>query len=105
FIVNGFLKAGTSPRAVFEAFHFGGAYVDAVEKFFNPDEPRVPAGSGRTSGEWTDGEETGGDDAARAGTAGQEEQGSPLLGRMPLPAASFLGELNAAQAAELGAYA
>jgi hypothetical protein len=105
FIVNGFLKAGTSPRAVFEAFHFGDAYVDAVEKLFNPDEPRVPAGSGRTSGEWTDSEETGGDDAARAGTAGQEEQGSPLLGRLPLPPASFLGELNAAQAAELGAYA
>jgi hypothetical protein len=104
FIVDGFMKVGTSPRAVFEAFHFGAAYIDAVEKFFNPDEPRVPAGSGRTSGEWTDSEETGGDDATRAGTAGHEEQRSSLLGRMPLPAASFLGELNAAQAAELGAY-
>jgi hypothetical protein len=105
FIVDGFMKAGTSPRAVFEAFHFGGAYIDAVEKFFNPDQPRVPAGSGRTSGEWTDSKEAGGDDAARAGTAGQEEQGSSLLGRAPLPPASFLGELNAAQAAELGTYA
>ena len=105
FIVDGFMKAGTSPRAVFEVFHFGGAYIDAVEKLFNPDEPRVPAGSGRTSGEWTDSEATGGDDAARVGTAGQAAQGPSLLGRMPLPAASFLGELNAAQAAELGAYA
>ena len=105
FIVDAFMKSGTSPRAVFEAFHFGVAYIDAVEKFFNPDEPRVPAGSGRTSGEWTDSEEAGGGDAARAGTAGQEEQGSSLLGRAPLPAASFLGELNAAQAAELAAYA
>jgi hypothetical protein len=50
FIVDAFMKSGTSPRAVFEAFHFGVAYIDAVEKFFNPDEPRVPAGSGRTSG-------------------------------------------------------
>jgi hypothetical protein len=91
FIVDGFMKAGTSPRAVFQALGLGAAYIDAVEKFFNPDEPRVPAGSGRASGEWTDSEETGGDDAARAGTAGQEEQGSSLLGRMPLPAASFLG--------------
>ena len=105
FIVDAFMKSGTSPRAVFEAFHFGVAYIDAVEKFFNPDEPRVPAGSGRTSGEWTDSEEAGGGDAARAGTAGQEEQESSLLGRAPLPVASFLGELNAAQAAELAAYA
>src|SRR4029077_9076987 len=105
FIVDSFMKAGTSPRAVFEAFHFGAAYIDAVEKFFNPDEPRVPAGSGRTSGEWTDSEATGGDDAARAGTARQEEQGSSVPGRAPLPAAGFLGELNAAQAAELGTYA
>ena len=99
------MKVGTSPRAVFEAFHFGAPYIDAVEKFFNPDQPRVPAGSGRTSGEWTDSEETGGDDAARVGTTGQEEQGSSVLGRAPLPAAGFLGELNAAQAAELGTYA
>jgi hypothetical protein len=105
FIVDGFMKAGTSPRAVFEALHFGADYIDAVKKFFNPEQPRVPAGSGRTSGEWTDGEETGGDDAARAGRAGQEEHESSLLGRMPFPAASFLGELNAAQAAEIGAYA
>jgi len=105
FVVDGFMKAGTSPRAVFEAFHFGGAYIDAVEKLFNPDEPRVPAGSGKTSGEWTDNEEAVEDDAAGAGTAGQEEQGSSVLSRMPLPAASFLGELNAAQVAELGAYA
>jgi hypothetical protein len=105
FIVDGFMKAGTSPRVVFEAFHFGTAYIDAVEKFFNPDQPRVPAGSGRTSGEWTDSEETEGNDAARAGKAGQEDRGSALLGRAPLPTASFLGELNAAQAAELGAYA
>jgi hypothetical protein len=105
FIVDGFMKSGTSPRAVFEALHFGAAYIDAVEKLFNPDQPRVPAGSGRTSGEWTDSGATGGDDAAQPGRAGQEEHGSSLLGRMPFPAASFLGELNAAQAAEIGAYA
>jgi hypothetical protein len=105
FIVDGFLKAGTSPRAVFEALHFGAAYIGAVEKLFNPAEPRVPVGSGRTSGEWTDSEGTGGDGAARGGPAGHEEQGSSVLGRAPLPLAGFLGELNAVQAAELGAYA
>ncbi len=53
FIVDGFMKVGTSPRSVFEAFRFGAAYIAAVEKFFNPDQPRVPAGSGSKSGQWT----------------------------------------------------
>jgi hypothetical protein len=105
FIVDGFMKAGTTPRAVFEAFCFGGAYIGAVEKLFNPDQPRVPAGSGRTSGEWTDSEETGGDEAKREGTAEEGPQGSSRLGRMPPPPpASFLGELSAAQVVELGMY-
>jgi hypothetical protein len=104
FIVDGFMKAGTSPRAVFEALHFGAAYIGAVEKFFNPNEPRVPAGSGRRSGEWTDSEETGGDMAARDKPEGDGTHGPSLLGRMPPPATSFLGELDAAQVAELGAY-
>jgi hypothetical protein len=53
FIVDGFMKGGTSPHAVFEALRLSSQYIDAIEKFFNPDEPRVPVGSGRTSGEWT----------------------------------------------------
>jgi hypothetical protein len=105
FVADGFMKAGASPRVVFEALHFGAAYVDAVEKFSNPDQPRVPAGSGRTSGEWTDSEETGGDVAARDKPEGDGTHGPSLLGRMPPPATSFLGELDAAQVAELGAYA
>ncbi|HWX83956.1 MAG TPA: hypothetical protein VNZ48_10210 [Xanthobacteraceae bacterium] len=74
FIVDGFMKAGTSPRAVYDALGLGAAYTDAVEKLFNPDEPRVPAGSGRISGQWM-----------------------RLL--------SWIGELDAAQVVELGAYA
>jgi hypothetical protein len=105
FIVDGFMKAGANPRVVFEAFHFGAAYIDAVEKLFNPDQPRIPAGSGRTSGEWTDSGETGGDEATREGTSEEGPQGSSRLGRMPPPPpASFLGELSAAQVVELGMY-
>jgi hypothetical protein len=55
FVVDGFMKSGAGPRAVFEAHRLSPQYVDAVEKAFNPDEPRVPAGSGRTSGRWTRG--------------------------------------------------
>jgi len=53
FIVDGFMKAGTSPRAVFDALGLGATYADAVEKVYNPAEPRVPAGSGSKSGQWT----------------------------------------------------
>jgi hypothetical protein len=53
FIVEGFMNAGTSPRAVCEALHLGTAYISLLEKLYNPTQPRVPAGSGRTSGEWT----------------------------------------------------
>jgi hypothetical protein len=53
FIVDGFMKAGTSPRAVCEALHLGTAYINFLEKLYNPAQPRVPAGSGRPSGEWT----------------------------------------------------
>jgi hypothetical protein len=73
FIVDSFIKAGTSPRAVFEVLGLGAAYTDTIEKLYNPEEPRVPAGSGRISGQWT-----------------------RLL--------SWIGELNAAQVAALGAY-
>jgi hypothetical protein len=110
------MKAGLSLLTVFRALKIDRSYIDAVEKASNPAEPRVPAGSGRTSGEWTDSEKTGTDDAsgegtaagdtAREGTAGQGTQGSSLvLGRTSLPAASFLGELSAAQVTELAAYA
>jgi hypothetical protein len=133
FMADGFMKAGTSPRVVFQALGFGGAYVDAVEKFFNPDEPRVPAGSGRTSGEWTrelSGDEqgaNGGEDQADTQRAVRQGPTSTateptingrslsLLG--PTPAAapesmsmgtrllSWMADLDAVQIAELGAYA
>jgi hypothetical protein len=107
------LSHGASPRDVFKALHLDPHYIDAVEKFYNPAQPRVPAGSGRTSGEWTDGEGEAGDgtEAPAASTAKEDVDGAGTggasqLSRMPSPPArSFLGELSAAQVAELGAYA
>ncbi len=113
FIADSVMGGGVAPRAIFRALKLGSSYIDAVEKAYNPAEPRVPAGSGRTSGEWTDGaetagessnnEETGGD--SRESTAGEAAQEPSLLARMALPATSFLAELDAAQAVELGSYA
>jgi len=53
FIADGFMKAGMSPRAVFEALALDPIFIDQVEKLYDPAQPRVPPGSGRTSGQWT----------------------------------------------------
>jgi hypothetical protein len=133
FVADGFMKAGTNPRAVFEALGLGAAYIDAVAKAYNPAEPRVPAGSGRTSSEWTrefSGDEQGGTeggdqaDAQRAGREGPTStaieptiNGSSLSLLGPTPAAapesasvatrllSWIADLDAAQVAELAIYA
>ena len=108
FVADHAMKAGLSPSAVLEALNIGGSYVDAVEKAYNPEEPRVPAGSGRTSGQWTDSEQTSGRGREEEGTAVEKPPGSSLA-RAPVPPAArflgFLGELTAAQVVELGAYA
>lgn len=44
--------AGASFRDVLKALRLDVRYIDAVDKY-GPDQPRVPKGSGRISGEWT----------------------------------------------------
>lgn len=104
FVAEHAMKAGVSARAVLQALNIDRSYIDAVEKAYNPAEPRVPTGSGRTSGEWTDSEQTNRAAAATADAAREKATGSSLA-RAPLPAASFLGELTAAQVTELAEYA
>jgi hypothetical protein len=99
------MMAGLSPSAVLEALNVGRSYIGAVEKAYNPEEPRVPAGSGRTSGQWTDSEQTRGGGDEEEGAAAERPPGSSLARAPVPPAASFLAELTAAQVAELGAYA
>jgi len=84
------MKAGMSPRAIFQALKIGGLYVDAVEKAYNPEEPRVLAGSGRASGEWTS------DDNASSVSPGRA---------LAAPAAAPLGDLLPAAAESLGEFA
>jgi hypothetical protein len=105
FVAEHAMKAGLSPSAVFEALSIGRSDIDAVEKAYNPEEPRVPAGSGRTSGQWTDNEQTSGDHKENEETAEEKPPGSSLAEAPVPPAAGFLAELTAAQVAELGAYA
>jgi hypothetical protein len=54
-MAKGALDNGASPRAVFDALHLDARYVDTLEKLYNPEQPRVPAGH-PDGGEWTSGD-------------------------------------------------
>jgi hypothetical protein len=54
FLAGWMIDAGATPGSILDAL--GLAEVDAqLARRFNPDQPRVPKGSGDTSGQWTDG--------------------------------------------------
>ena len=55
FIADGLMAEGVSPRDIWNAPDFDPEPLDELDKRHNPDQPRVPAGSGRASGEWTSG--------------------------------------------------
>jgi hypothetical protein len=98
------LTSGIAPKIILQPLKARNSDVDSVEKF-DPDEPRVPAGSGKPSGEWTNGGVAGADASAGEQEPEEQPQGSFVIGRAPPPAASFLAELDSAQVAELGLYA
>ena len=60
------LKEGMTPRALTKGLGLDPAALDALEKY-NPDQPRVPAGSGRASGRWGSGRRGSNADRPRAG--------------------------------------
>jgi hypothetical protein len=52
FLADGLLKAGFSANTIVKALDLDASPAGRVSKY-SPDQPRVPAGSGRASGEWT----------------------------------------------------
>lgn len=54
FIADGLIAAGVAPRDIWEVLGFDPAILDALTKY-DQNEARVPAGSGKPSGEWTSG--------------------------------------------------
>jgi hypothetical protein len=56
FVADELIEAGVTPETLMKAQNFDPGPLDLLKANFNPDQPRVPAGSGRESGEWTDGE-------------------------------------------------
>ncbi|MDR3471414.1 MAG: hypothetical protein P4M09_06955 [Devosia sp.] len=76
FMADGLMRAGISPAQILAALDPARSADEAVWKY-NPDQPRVPAGSGRPSGRWTSGGGTAG--AAPASAA------RPRVGAIPAP--------------------
>jgi hypothetical protein len=54
FVADELIEAGVTPRMLMKAQGLDPAPLALLK--FNPDQPRVPAGSGRESGEWTSGD-------------------------------------------------
>jgi hypothetical protein len=54
FAADELLKDGLSPRALMKGLGLDPTPLDGLEKY-NPDQPRVPAGNGRQSGQWGSG--------------------------------------------------
>ena len=76
FLGDMLLAEGLSPRELMKACGINIAGLDLLKAGYNPDEPRVPAGSGRESGEWT------------YGNAGAESSGSSSAPRGQPPSAA-----------------
>ena len=68
FIADGLMKAGVAPATIVAALGAPPAPTD-LDRAYNPDQPRVPPGNGRPSGQWTSGDSAdgaSGDCSARA---------------------------------------
>ena len=59
FMADGLLKAGVGPRTILKALELDDGPLNQLERRYNPDQPRVPAGNGDESGQWTDGSAAG----------------------------------------------
>ena len=77
FLAGTVLEKGLSPSELMKAMGFPRAARD-IEKY-NPDQPRVPAGSGRESGQWTSGNGGGAGTPMQTPKRVAENTHSPIL--------------------------
>jgi hypothetical protein len=56
FLADALLRSGREPGEIIDALQSGDSDFDELVKRYNPDQPRVPAGNGLTSGRWTTGD-------------------------------------------------
>lgn len=53
FLADSLMQAGITPQAILRALHIDPSLLGPFDKGFDPNQPRVPAGRGRPSGQWT----------------------------------------------------
>jgi hypothetical protein len=87
FLADGLLKDGISAAAVVAAIEAGGPAFERMQKY-DQDQPRVPAGSGRTSGEWT----SGGGSAANSQPISRPRPVAQVNPSTITPAATYSGD-------------
>jgi hypothetical protein len=83
FLAESLLDEGMSPETLMKVMGLEPAPSDLAK--YNPDQPRVPAGSGQTSGQWTSGNSAPADSAPTART----DRSASVIA---LPAAGTLAE-------------
>lgn len=69
FLADELLKAGTPPDVILRALNPAPSAPEPLAKEYNRDQPRVPAGNGRPSGQWTSDGGTGDAEAGADPTA------------------------------------
>jgi len=89
FIADGLMTAGVAPATIVAALGAPSAQND-LERAYNPDQPRVPAGNGRPSGQWTseDSGSEGSNDRSARTSGDQVADSSSTRGREIRPDAS-----------------
>lgn len=55
-MVDGLIARGVAPKTILAALGLDSATNEIVSRAYNPDQPRVPAGNGDVSGQWTNGD-------------------------------------------------
>lgn len=100
FVADRVMREGVSADAVLQAVARLRAKTDPVAKDYNPDQPRVPAGSGRTSGQWT-ADASDGD----ANSAKPAAEPNSHLAALAASAESFLADLSEAKLESLSEFA
>ncbi len=107
FIADGLMKAGMAPRTIVAAL--GAPASGVLDCAFDPDQPRVPAGNGRPSGQWTSGNQSGDSAADEMASPASASAGAATIASQGIQIADasedwpqYLDPIGTAEAAEVG---
>ncbi len=97
------MKSGVAPATIIEALTVG----SDVARAYNPDQPRVPAGNGVVSGQWTSGDQDGATSGSQPARIDERQSAQPttetqatLVAGNSTGWAQYLNPVSSAEAAE-----